>query len=136
MKYWDSSAIVPLIVAEENTDYCLGVLSADPEMLIWCLSRVEVISALCRRVREERLSEDEFQKVKQRLKIIKENHRTWASMPGAVMPPSVNCRKGSLRRLYRIRAGAELSGWRSVPSVVCAGEWKGDRTGCRSAGSR
>lgn len=70
MKYWDSSAIVPLIVAEENTDYCLEVLSADPEMLIWCLSWVEVISALCRRVREEQLSEDEFQKAKQRLKII------------------------------------------------------------------
>ncbi len=29
MKFWDSSAIVPLIVAEEHTDYCVGVLSAD-----------------------------------------------------------------------------------------------------------
>ena len=50
MKFWDSSAIVPLIIAENNTDYCLEVLSKDPEMLIWCLSRVEVISALCRRL--------------------------------------------------------------------------------------
>jgi uncharacterized protein len=67
MKFWDSSAIVPLIVAEENSDYCVGVLSADPEMLIWCLSRVEVISALCRRVRENGLSDDEFRRAKEQL---------------------------------------------------------------------
>jgi len=70
MKFWDASAIVPLIVAEENTDYCVGVLSDDPEMLIWCLSRVEVISGLCRRVREDVLSENEFRTAKERMKII------------------------------------------------------------------
>jgi uncharacterized protein len=70
MKFWDSSAIVPLIVAEERTDYCVSVLSDDPEMLIWSLSRVEVISALCRRVREDGLSEDEFRWAKEQLKII------------------------------------------------------------------
>lgn len=67
MKYWDSSAIVPLVVAEENTDYCVRLLSDDPEMLIWCLSRLEVISALCRRVREDDWSEDEFRRAKEQL---------------------------------------------------------------------
>ncbi len=67
MKFWDSSAMVPLIVDEEETDYCLKTLSDDQEMLIWCLSKVEVISALCRLVREKSLSVDEFQKAKKRL---------------------------------------------------------------------
>lgn len=68
MKFWDAFAIVPLIVEEDNTDYCLGVLSRDPEMLIWCLSRVEVISALCRRRRENRLTEQAFREAKERLR--------------------------------------------------------------------
>lgn len=64
MKFWDSSALIPLIVHEEETDYCLKILSGDQEMLIWCLSRVEVISALCRQVRDGTLSEPDFFKVK------------------------------------------------------------------------
>lgn len=57
MKFWDSSAIVPLIVEEKQSEYCLKTLSDDQEMLIWCLSRIEVISALCRRVRDGALKE-------------------------------------------------------------------------------
>lgn len=64
MKFWDSSALVPLILHEEETDYCLKILSSDQEMLIWCLSRVEVISALCRQVRDGTLHEPDFFKVK------------------------------------------------------------------------
>lgn len=67
MKFWDSSAIVPLVVYEEETDYCLKTLSDDQEMLIWCLSRLEVMSALCRRVREGNLDERYFQEAKRHL---------------------------------------------------------------------
>lgn len=75
MKFWDSSAIVPLIVDEEETDYCLNTLSDDQDMLIWCLSKVEVISALCRLVREISLTEAEFQKAKKHLNdIVQRSH--------------------------------------------------------------
>ena len=67
MKFWDSSAIVPLVVDEEETDYCLKTLSDDQEMLIWCLSRLEVMSALCRRVREGVLNERYFLEAKRHL---------------------------------------------------------------------
>ncbi len=67
MKFWDSSAIVPLVVNEKETDYCLKTLSHDQEMLIWCLSRLEVMSALCRQVRDKTLSDTEFQKAKTRM---------------------------------------------------------------------
>jgi predicted nucleic acid-binding protein len=72
MKFWDSSAIVPLLMNEEGTDYCLKTLSDDQEMLIWCLSKVEVISALCRRVRDGMLSESDFQRAKRHLNQITE----------------------------------------------------------------
>jgi len=67
MKFWDSSAIVPLVLDEEETDYCLKTLSDDQEMLIWCLSRLEVMSVLCRRVREGVLNERYFQVAKRHL---------------------------------------------------------------------
>ena len=72
MKFWDSSAIVPLILDEEETDYCLGVLSQDQEMLIWCLSKVEVFSALSRRRREEKIAQRDFRGAKKRLDFILE----------------------------------------------------------------
>ena len=64
MKFWDSSALVPLLVKEKETRYCLKTLSDDQEMLVWCLSKVEVISALCRRLSDKALAEEEFQKAK------------------------------------------------------------------------
>lgn len=72
MKFWDSSAIVPLVVEEEETDYCLRTLSEDREMLIWCLSRIEVLSALCRRLREGGISNSNFRKAKSRLSALVE----------------------------------------------------------------
>ena len=52
---------------EKETRYCLKTLSNDQEILVWCLSKVEVISALCRRVREYAFGEEEFQKAKRHL---------------------------------------------------------------------
>jgi hypothetical protein len=70
MKFWDSSAIVSLVADEENTDYCLKALADDPKMLTWCLSRVEVTSALCRRLRDGLMGPDDFKKSKERLGVI------------------------------------------------------------------
>jgi predicted nucleic acid-binding protein len=67
MKFWDASALVPLIVMEKETDYCLKVLAEDREMVVWCLSRVEIKSALCRRVRDGLMNDHDFQIAKKRL---------------------------------------------------------------------
>jgi uncharacterized protein len=73
MKFWDASALVPLLVPEEQSDYCMRVIRSDPEILIWCLSRVEVVSALTRRLREQILAAAEFQAAKSRLQLILES---------------------------------------------------------------
>lgn len=52
MRFWDSSAIVPLIVEEPASELCLRWLREDPELVIWGLTRVELISAIERRSRE------------------------------------------------------------------------------------
>jgi hypothetical protein len=51
MKFWDASAIVPLIVAEAMSDRTLALADRDPEMLVWWGTEVECVSALTRRER-------------------------------------------------------------------------------------
>ncbi len=35
MRFWDSSAIFPLIVEERTSDYATGYYEANPELVVW-----------------------------------------------------------------------------------------------------
>jgi len=72
MKFWDASAVIPLLLTEKQSDYCLQILKDDQDVLLWCLSRVEVVSAMTRRLREQSLTFGEFQSAKIRLQHILE----------------------------------------------------------------
>ena len=52
MRFWDSSAIVPLIIDEPGRDRMLALLEADPLMVVWWGTPVELVSALARRERD------------------------------------------------------------------------------------
>jgi len=52
MKFWDSSALVGLLIAEEPTGALRQIRDGDPDQTVWCLTPVEIASALARRVRE------------------------------------------------------------------------------------
>jgi predicted nucleic acid-binding protein len=56
MKYWDSSALVPLLLEEPRTRDLQKLLSADFELVTWWGSRVECHSALYRHVHSGRLA--------------------------------------------------------------------------------
>jgi hypothetical protein len=73
MRFWDSSAILPLIVQEEQSKYCIQAYRADRDMLVWTLSRVEVLSALCRRLRDGALRPASFDAAAFRLNILFES---------------------------------------------------------------
>src|SRR5579862_5891790 len=49
MKFWDASAIIPLLADEPSRQSLLAVLDEDPEMLAWWGTPVEIMSALARR---------------------------------------------------------------------------------------
>ncbi len=59
MNFWDSSAILPLLLEEERSAAILKILHADPGVVVWCLSEVEIESAIARRVREGMPKKDE-----------------------------------------------------------------------------
>jgi len=52
MKFWDSSAIFPLLLDESGSSPVTSVYEDDPEQTVWCLAEVELTSALARRIRE------------------------------------------------------------------------------------
>jgi predicted nucleic acid-binding protein len=51
MKFWDASAIVPLLVREASSDPLQTLATKDPDILVWWASYVECTSALIRRDR-------------------------------------------------------------------------------------
>ena len=52
MRYWDTSALVPLLVVEARSAETTSLLREDPEILTWWGTRVECASALARLERD------------------------------------------------------------------------------------
>ena len=52
MRFWDASAIVPLIMTEATTKPLQGLAAADPALLVWWGTEVECASAIARLERE------------------------------------------------------------------------------------
>jgi len=52
VKFWDASAIVPLLIAEASTRRLQALAAGDPDMLVWWGSQVECVSALARLERD------------------------------------------------------------------------------------
>jgi predicted nucleic acid-binding protein len=58
MKFWDSSALVPLCVDEPATDVMLALYREDPQIAVWWTTKVECASAVARLERDGALAPD------------------------------------------------------------------------------
>lgn len=56
MRFWDSSAIVPLVIKEKASEALVKLRTIDPAMVVWWGTETECLSALARREREGSLS--------------------------------------------------------------------------------
>jgi predicted nucleic acid-binding protein len=74
VKFWDTSAIVPLLVAEKTTARLQALGRRDPDMLAWWGSAVECASALARLERDAALDANSAAVAFQRLRQIAD---TW-----------------------------------------------------------
>jgi len=52
VRFWDTSAVVPLCVAEPGSAHARALLERDPAVAVWWATRTECLSALTRRMRE------------------------------------------------------------------------------------
>jgi predicted nucleic acid-binding protein len=68
VRYWDASALVPLIIAEAETDRARSWLEGDPAIATWAWTRVEIASAIERRVREGSITRPQRQVILDRLR--------------------------------------------------------------------
>jgi uncharacterized protein len=102
MRFWDSSAIVPLCVEETATDRALALLAEDPEVAIWWATPVECASAVARLEREAALTPAEAAEAFHRLDLLA---RSWFEIE-----PHDELREVSRRllRVHPLRAGDAL----------------------------
>jgi predicted nucleic acid-binding protein len=68
MKFWDASAIVPLLIAEPTTDTLQRLAKKDPAMLVWWATEVECVSAITRLEQDGALDEPAAAQAFDRLK--------------------------------------------------------------------
>lgn len=70
MRFWDSSALVPLLAEEEVTTLLRELYLADPGVIAWWGTPVECASAVSRLEREGRLTPREANQAFERLDVI------------------------------------------------------------------
>jgi predicted nucleic acid-binding protein len=102
MKFWDASAVIPLLAHEPRRERLLELLERDPQVLIWWGTPVEIASALARRERDKLLSADE---VAQALAVARELTDSWHEI---VPSDSVRRVAERLLRMHPLRAADSL----------------------------
>jgi uncharacterized protein len=101
MRYWDASALVPLVVAEELSE-TLRRLAKDGDIVTWSLSAVEITAAIERRSREEALTPTDRQAALQNLAELRDS---WTEITGLGPVSSRACR---LLGVHPLRAADAL----------------------------
>ena len=98
MNFWDSSALVPLLVTEATSDLRRTQYNADPWAVVWFGTLVEVESSLVRRQRDGQLPADVEHAARKRLTEIT---KQWTE----VLPTEeVRARAIRLLRVHQLRA--------------------------------
>lgn len=118
MRFWDSSAVVPLLVEERTTAATLEEFERDPELLVWWGTELECVSALARQEREGALSAHSVVTALERLDAL--------SLAWREVLPVARVRQTATRllRVHPLRAGdalqlaAAVVGAESLPATL------------------
>lgn len=70
MRFWDASAVVPLVCREPISPRSRSLYREDPGLLVWTLTPTEVLSALSRKRREGVLTQEVFRESRRRLDLL------------------------------------------------------------------
>jgi hypothetical protein len=102
MRYWDCSALVPLLWGEAASPAVVTALQNDPAVVTWWGTWTECLSAIARRERDGAMGEPEVTEAIRRL--------AFASSDWEVIVPSERVRRttGRLLRTHDLRAADAL----------------------------
>lgn len=112
MRFWDSSAIAPLITEEPVRERLLRLLDSDPEILAWWGTPVELASALARRERDGTMTAEE---VASALSAARALAATWHEVA-----PTDSVRR-SAERLLRVHPLRAADSLQLAAALVAAG---------------
>jgi uncharacterized protein len=111
VRFWDSSAIVPLTVTEASTDAMRAIAEEDPVMSVWWATEVECVCALARLEREGELSDTATTVALERLDVLAES---WNEVQPVVAV------RGAARRLLRVHTLRAADALQLAAAVVAA----------------
>lgn len=102
MRFWDSSAIVPLVVPEASSNVVRRLYRADPVIVAWWGTELECVSAIARRQREGDLPVAVAHGAFDRLSVLR---RSWQEVE-----PAEELRESATRflRIHPLRAADAL----------------------------
>jgi predicted nucleic acid-binding protein len=102
VRFWDASAIVPLLISETTSQRLRTLVTSDPTMAVWWVSEVECVSALVRREREGMLDASTLEIA---LRQLRQFAQTWLEVE-----PSGLVRETAARilRVHALRAADAL----------------------------
>lgn len=117
MRFWDSSAITPLLVDEADSQLREQQLAKDRVMLVWYATTVEIESAINRRVRDGSIDGQNVHFARQRLQQLAD---AWVEVE-----PSHTVRDRAVRllRIHGLRAADALQ--LAAALVVCEERTRG-----------
>jgi uncharacterized protein len=111
LRFWDSSAIVPLTVAETSTDAIQATVAEDPVMCVWWATEVECVSALSRLERDGALTDAATTAALDRLDALAE---AWNEVQ------ATTALRGAARRLLRVHALRAADALQLAAAIVAA----------------
>jgi predicted nucleic acid-binding protein len=114
VRFWDSSAVVPLVVREPPTAAMKELLADDPEMLVWWGSDLQCAAAVAHREREGALESRQADEALQRVDLLK---KEWHELQPLEPVRSLGRR---LVRVHPLRAADALQ--LAAALVACEGD--------------
>ena len=118
MNFWDSSALLPLLVEEPTSKRVLAFYQEQPEIVAAWSATVECISALARLEREGHL---EYKAITQATRQLQELQEAWHEVQPIESVRQLACR---LLRVHPLRAADSVQLASALIAAGChAGEW-------------
>jgi predicted nucleic acid-binding protein len=102
VRFWDASAIVPLLISETTSQRLRTLATSDPTMAVWWVSEVECVSALVRREREGMLDASTLEIA---LRQLRQFAQTWLEVEPSGLVRETTAR---ILRVHALRAADAL----------------------------
>lgn len=112
MRFWDSSAIVPLLVRQPSSERVDRWWAEDDRLALWTLTLVEITSALWRQVRDDAMTEDQARVAERRAQELADASHAVTDLDSV---------KALARRLLRVHALRAADALQLGAAIVWAG---------------